>query len=129
MKQRNSYPQTKIHIREVAELHNPLIILGRENTVAKKKEAAEPTIVRTTDLAAEFGYSGPYLRKVLREGAADGKIQHEPRTRWEWEEGSEDLQATRDFLSAHKEAAEAAAAESDDEGDEDDDDLEEDEDE
>lgn len=96
----------------------------------KQKEVTEDAnTVRTTDLASEFGYTGPYLRKVLREGVEAGKVQHEPRTRWEWEEGTDELQNVRDFLSAHKEQAEAAAAaraEADDEDDDEDEDEDED---
>lgn len=79
---------------------------------AKRKDVqAPPNAVTLADLEQEFGYGRPYLRKILRAAAEVGDYEHEPRSRYQWQEGDDSLESARKAIRDHIAAAQRAAAE------------------
>lgn len=86
-------------------------------------EVVTPTVTRRPpenmvtiqDLATEFGYQPQYLRKLLRDAREAGDFEHAPRTRYQWERDSAELDAVRDLIQRHVDDVTAAKASAEDE--------------
>ncbi len=63
-----------------------------------------PPMVKLIDLAGEVGMGGQEARRHLRIARDEGRIEHNERSRWEWEEGSDNLEAARAVLIEGKNA-------------------------
>lgn len=87
-------------------------------TTKEETPVAEVERVTVRDLARDLGVSPATVRKHLRDLVADGKIEHDPKTRWGWDEGSDELEETVQLLQA-KMSASDAESEDDEEDDED----------
>ena len=76
------------------------------------KEVKEVRIITVKDLAEEFDLASAVVRKVLRaEGLRapqipDNEGKFGPRAKYEWQEGSEDLEKARQILAKYVEPSE-----------------------
>jgi len=95
---------------------------GEVVTPRATRQAPE-NMVTIRDLAKEFGYQPQYLRKLLRDAREAGDFEHTPRTRYQWERDSEELDAVRNLIQRHVDNVAAAELEGDDEDSDSDEDL------
>lgn len=78
----------------------------------KAKEIKEAKVVMVKDLAEEFDLTPSVIRRILRAAGLrapqipDNEGKFGPRAKYEWQEGSEELEQVRDILAEYVEPSE-----------------------
>lgn len=78
----------------------------------KAKEIKEAKVVMVKDLSEEFDLTATVVRRVLRSAGLrapqipDNEGKFGPRAKYEWQEGSEELEKVREILAAYVEPLE-----------------------
>ena len=73
----------------------------------KAKETKEVRVVTVKDLAEEFGLTSSAIRRALRAAGLrapqlpDNEGKFGPRAKYEWQEGSEELEKVRQILAEY----------------------------
>ena len=73
----------------------------------KAKEIKEVRVVTVKDLAEEFGLTSSAIRRALRAAGLrapqlpDNEGKFGPRAKYEWQEGSEELEKVREILAEY----------------------------
>jgi len=78
-----------------------------ERMAKKAKEIKEVRVVTVKDLAEEFGLTSSAIRRALRAAGLrapqlpDNEGKFGPRAKYEWQEGSEELEKVREILAEY----------------------------